>query len=105
MNSSIKKLRLLPILVASFLLLAMCFSANTQAAITPSMPNSNPMQLAYHYVHGHPGYYHGSWRPRHYGTYWTGWRPYYWRHGYRCKRSCLINRWNGSVIRCKNRCF
>nr|HAT8713082.1 hypothetical protein [Legionella jordanis] len=111
-NCSIKKLRLLPTCVASFILvLAMSFSASTQAA-APISTTANPTQLAYYYVVGSPGYYgyghrpyYYGYRPYYYGTYWSGWRPYYWRAGSRCQKSCLINRHNGRVIRCRTRCF
>jgi hypothetical protein len=33
-------------------------------------------------------------------TYWTPWK--YVGHG--CRRSCLVNKWNNRIIRCKKRC-
>lgn len=94
-------------------------SANTTPSPNPTLTPGT--QLAY-YV-GHPrryygrGYYgRGYYGHRYYrravyaapivyagyraGSYWTGWR--YIGHG--CSRSCLVNRYNGHVIRCKQRC-
>lgn len=34
------------------------------------------------------------------GAYWTGWRS----GGYRCQKSCLIDKWTGLVVQCKRRC-
>ncbi|WP_141676650.1 hypothetical protein [Legionella jamestowniensis] len=110
-HCSIKKFRLLPVFIASLFLFiaAAFFAATTQAATsTPLTPNANKTELAYFYVYDrYPGRYWGPWRHRHYhsNVYWTGWRPYYYRHGYRCQRSCLINRWNGVIIRCVKRCY
>lgn len=110
---SVKSLGLLPTLVVSSLLfLAVGFTANVHATSTQqqSAPGvTNNLQLAYYYVHGYwgPGYRH-YWGPGYYhrrGVYWTGWRPYYYRHGVRCQRSCLVNRWNGAIIRCAKRCY
>lgn len=41
-------------------------------------------------------------------TYWTNWRPYYHYSQcgcpVRCKKSCLVSRCSGKVIRCVKRC-
>lgn len=41
-------------------------------------------------------------------NYWTNWRPYYHYSQcgcpVRCKKSCLVSRCNGKVIRCVKRC-
>ncbi|KTD19263.1 Uncharacterised protein [Legionella lansingensis] len=104
MNScSVKKLRLLPIIVVSALLfLAMAFATTAQAKKYYVYDRYYPYH--YHYDRYYPyRYYYAPWR-YHRGAYWTGWRSYYYRHGYRCQRSCLIN-WNGVVIRCAKRCI
>ncbi|KTC86605.1 hypothetical protein [Legionella brunensis] len=114
-NCSAKQLRLLPILIASLIFIAIGFSSNVQAATpTHGTSSANPMQLAYFYVYdSYPGRYwgpwrHGRWGPRYYrphNLYWTGWHTYYYRHGHRCQKSCLINSWNGFIIRCVKRCI
>ncbi|ASQ46066.1 hypothetical protein [Legionella clemsonensis] len=106
---SVKRFRLLPVLITSvFLFLAAgFFAATAQAATsTPLTPSANKTELAYFYVYDrYPGRYWGPRRYYHRNVYWTGWRTYYYRHGYRCQRNCLINRWNGAIIRCAKRCF
>ncbi|KTD60840.1 hypothetical protein [Legionella shakespearei] len=96
--------KLLPMLLISFILFIGMFfyTGLTYASTSPSQPPGT--QLAYfigYHSYGGPGYiYYGpKYRPR--GTYWTGWR--YIGHG--CKRSCLIERWSGRVIRCTKRCY
>lgn len=116
-------------LLASLFLFGFGYSYNADAA-SAAGEGAN-IQLArnghHHGYHGHHGYrgyrgYHRGYRgyrvyrpgvyigpgvyygPRYRGNYWTGWRTYY-RHGHRCVRRCLINRWNGAVIRCNRRCF
>ncbi|KTD13808.1 hypothetical protein [Legionella hackeliae] len=126
-NSSVKRIRLLPVLLTSFIIFfAVGFTATTQAATSePSPTPAKQMQLAYFNVYNKPGYYKhsgyynhsgyhkypgrywGPWRNRYYQPtlYWSNWYPYYYRHGYRCQKSCLINSWNGMIIRCQKRCF
>ncbi len=49
------------------------------------------------YMYFGPGYRRPS-------AYWTGWRVYH-RHGRRCARKCLVNRYTGRIIRCHRRCY
>lgn len=102
--SSIQYHKLLPMLIVSFIIFIGSFyssfaQANTQLTQPPGT------QLAF-YI-GFHNYYGGYYNPVYYGpryyryrTYWTGWR--YIGHG--CRQSCLIDRWNGRVIRCSRRC-
>jgi hypothetical protein len=101
--------KLLLMLLTSFILfLAMFFYTGLNYASTnTTQPPGTQLAyfIGYHSyggnIHTGPGYiYYGpKYHPR--GTYWTGWR--YIGHG--CKRSCLIERWSGRVIRCTKRCY
>lgn len=108
-KNSTQRYRILPLVVISFILLIGTFySTNVRA--TNSISQSPGTQLAYYNGWHGGGWHRGGWGwgGGYYGVgygvsnvYWTGWR-YYGRH---CQRSCLVNRWNGHVIRCHRRCF
>lgn len=103
MNSSAKYFKLLPLYLG--VTLAMLFSS-TALTMSSNVAKAPLIQLA-HY-HGYYNYPAGYWQPQRYhhsNYYWTNGRPYYHRHGYRCHQSCMINRWNGQIVRCVNRCF
>ncbi|MDI9818397.1 MULTISPECIES: hypothetical protein [unclassified Legionella] len=106
---SVKRFGLLPAVVFSFvLLLAAGSTASAKAASPQQAPGAtNYIQLAYYHVHNRHRDRHWGSKRGHYRhhTYWTGWRTYHRRHGIRCQRSCLVNRWNGAIIRCVNRCI
>lgn len=76
-------------------------SSYTSLAIANTTTKYQPgNQLAYFVgYHYYPGYWKG---PLYYkNAYWTPWR--YIGHG--CRKSCLISKWNGQVIRCAKRCY
>ena len=87
----------LPYLLLSLFLFTGSFYSSKAAA-----DNVTGQQLAYFVgYHTSPGYvYHGPRHSRANRTYWTGWRAV----GHGCRRSCLVDRWSGRVIRCKNTC-
>ncbi|KTC69267.1 hypothetical protein Lbir_2006 [Legionella birminghamensis] len=102
-------------MLPALLVLLMTFGTiqSVQAQVNTTSPQTTlaGKQLAYYYG-GHwyryPGHYYGPgyiyYGPRYYNrhyykNYWTGWRPY----GH-CRKTCLINQWNGQVIRCVRRC-
>lgn len=82
-------------------------STNVQSQTLPTSPNG--IQLAANGYVGYPGWQgYGYYSPapvvyvrRPTNFYWTRWKYL----GHRCKRSCLINRWNGVVVRCKKVCI
>ncbi|KTD20787.1 hypothetical protein [Legionella israelensis] len=106
-------------LLSSFLFLGSSVLQTTHANPAPQaaqeQANNNRIQLVHsghrhrhhrhhrHWRHGGWGVYFGPGYHRR-GIYWTGWRTYY-RHGRRCVRKCLVNRWTGQVIRCQRRCY
>ena len=101
------KYRLMPILLASFMLLIGTFyygCANAKNNVSPAPGTQLAYFIGYHSYNGgyyRPGYiYYG---PRHYPrrSYWTGWRSI----GYGCRQTCLIDRWSGRAIRCSRRCL
>lgn len=117
-NCSVRKFRLQHFLIASLLMLITLGSATTARAETPVSSTNNPVQLAYFYVYDtYPGRHWGPWggpwgpdrwqnRHRHRSNFfWTGWNTMYFRNGFRCQKSCLIDPWDGSVIRCAKRCI
>ncbi|WED44480.1 hypothetical protein [Legionella cardiaca] len=110
-NYSVKEFKLLPILTAFFLIfIAIGYTTTAQAAtVQPSTVSKNfqPTQLAYFYVYDtYPGRYWGPWRHYHRPrAYWTGWNTIYLGHRTICQRNCLVNTWNGMVIRCVKRCI
>ncbi|KTC90362.1 hypothetical protein Ldum_1430 [Fluoribacter dumoffii NY 23] len=88
-----------PILLSFALLIGFFYSNLVKASTTTQLPGQ---QFAY-FVGYHSGYYGpATYHHHHYhrGVYWTPWR--YIGHG--CRKSCLIDRWSGRVIRCKTRC-
>lgn len=109
--------KLLPIIFASVLFFTAIPSAQAEGNVVAAPNAMAGTQLAYYYGghwYRHPGrywgpgyvyygprYYHYYYAPHVYRTYWTGWRPY----GYRCNRTCLVNQWNGGVVRCVRRCY
>ncbi|WP_146740002.1 hypothetical protein [Legionella quinlivanii] len=117
MNHYIARIRkMLPAL----LVLLMTFGSiqSVQAQTTPNKPQTSlaGQQLAYYYgghwyrypgnyygpgyIYYGPRYYNRTYYPKHYyRNYWSGWRPY----GH-CRQTCLINQWNGQVIKCVRRC-
>ncbi|MCL9683737.1 hypothetical protein [Legionella maioricensis] len=105
-KARVKNYGLLPILLASFILLIGTFySVYSNASNNASQPPGTQLAyfIGYHSYGGYylPGYiYYG---PRHYPrrAYWTGWRSI----GYGCRQTCLIDRWSGRAIRCSRRCI
>ncbi|WP_131794612.1 hypothetical protein [Fluoribacter gormanii] len=105
---SIPIYKIFRLLVLSFVLLTGFLYTNLAKAETTCSKLSG-QQLAY-FVGYHSGnYYEPSpyYEPppyhhhrHHRRFYWTDWR--YIGHG--CSQSCLIDRWNGGVIRCKRSC-
>ncbi|MFC3909352.1 hypothetical protein ACFORL_09745 [Legionella dresdenensis] len=102
---SIKRLTLPTTLASILLLFAAAFIWSDKTYAGP--PQLKPPQVAWHHpppagvYYYRPGYmYYG---PRH-GTFWGGWSPYY-NHGMLCQRSCLVDRWSGTPIRCVSRCL
>ncbi|KTD65222.1 hypothetical protein [Legionella spiritensis] len=102
----------LPVFLSSILfLITLCFSNQVNAGENRSelqrsvLQTAAPNQYAYYYGYGYRPrgyiYYGPRYRSRY---YWTGGRVYY-RHGLRCQRRCLVNRWNGVVVRCVRRCY
>lgn len=94
-----QNVKLLSVPLVSFILFIGIFfySSLSQASTNTSPPTGT--QLAYFVgYHSYGGHFGPKYRSR--GAYWTGWR--YIGHG--CKRSCLIDRWSGRVIRCNKRC-
>lgn len=93
----------LPILLISILMLTGALYSTLAKANTPSSPLAGA-QLAYFIgYHSAPGYvYYGPqyYHRHHRKLYWTGWR--YVGHG--CRKNCLVDRWNGRIIRCNRVC-
>jgi hypothetical protein len=86
-------------IVFAFILLLSSIYTNTAIA-TSTSTTTQGTQLAYFYgYHYYPSYWGGP--VYHRGAYWTPWR--YIGHG--CRKSCLISKWNGRVIRCTKRCY
>lgn len=91
--------------VFSFLILTGGLYSTVAKANTPPPAPLAGEQLAYYIgYHSAPGYvYYGPQYYPHYHPrklYWTGWR--YIGHG--CRKNCLINRWNGRILRCDRTC-
>ncbi|MFT4059138.1 MAG: hypothetical protein QM652_06275 [Legionella sp.] len=97
---SIKSYKAHFILPFSIILLISALYSPRAKANTLESTSIAGQQLAYFIgYHSAPGYiYYG---PRHHRNfYWTGWR--YVGHG--CRKNCLVDRWNGRVIRCNRIC-
>jgi len=92
-------------IAAFFLFLLVGFTSKAcadsiQATVPPSVGHYHPHQPPHSIHRGDWGHCHGHRG----GMYWN-YYPYYYRHGVRCQKSCLINRWNGAIIRCKQQCY
>lgn len=108
---SVRDNKLMPVFLACALLFTSIFYSNYVHANNASSPPGT--QLAY-FVGYHS--YYGAYYPG-YGEYYPGYVYYrtrnyhraYWTHwiriGYACRQKCLINRWNGRVVRCVRRCY
>ena len=97
-------------LASGLILLALTlFSNPVKAALPGSVETSaiNGVQLASFYYGPRRGYWRGGigfgpgYGYHRRGVYWTGWRSM----GPRCQRTCLVNPYNGYVVRCKTRCL
>lgn len=83
------------------ILIGFFYSSIVQADTSPSqLPGQ---QLAYFIGYHSGGYYEPPpyyYHRHHRSLFWTPWR--YVGHG--CRKSCLIDRWSGHVIRCRRIC-
>ena len=96
--------RTLPLLLSFILLLAACYSGSANAVVVQKnlTQTAAGTQLAYYYGYHHPRPFYG---PRFNNrVYWGGWRPHR-GYGQNCQRRCLVNQWNGRIIRCERRCW
>lgn len=98
--------RVLPLIFLSFVLLAGgLYSTQAKASSSSTTPLAG-QQLAYYIgYHSAPSYVYQEPRPRYHHhhprrSYWTGWRYV----GHNCRKNCLIDRWNGRVLRCNRVC-
>lgn len=89
------------------LLLASSAFTNSAQAQSSKMP-TQAIQLAWWYSGGAGWYNYGSsqpysvyYEPRGNSYYWTPWE----RLPNGCKKTCLVNQWNGEVMRCAKKCI
>lgn len=105
---SSRQYKIIPALIISLALLIGAFYSSFASA-TETIPQPPGTQLAwfvgYHNYYGggyyRPNYVYSGPRYRYRNVHWTGWRYV----GYHCQRTCLVNNWDGRVLRCNRRCF
>lgn len=111
-TQNIKPFNLQQALLATLLFITNTSHASLNTNKINALPQANH-QLAYyigvHYQpnnHYYPPQIHSTYR---YHSYWRNHRNHYWINSnhisYHCQKSCVIDRWNGRIIRCYTRCY
>lgn len=89
-------------IVFIILLINLFYSDHARANTNSLIPQSTQLAyfIGYHSYSRNPAVIHVAPVQPIRGAYWTGWKYI----GYSCQRRCLIDKWTGLTIQCRQRC-